>query len=116
MVTNCSLTPTEFQLLLVLVRNADVVVSKRRLLSEVWGFDEFDVNVVEVHVSALRRKLEVVGPRLVETVRSHGYVIRAGRTSERNVHPPLHRPSAPIHLASSRYRRVGSDSVNLATG
>ena len=81
-----ALTPTEFQILLVLARNADVVVSKRRLLSEVWGFDEFDVNVVEVHVSALRRKLEEFGPRLVETVRSHGYVIRAGRTSGRTAH------------------------------
>jgi two-component system, OmpR family, response regulator len=96
-----ALTPTEFQLLLVLARNADVVVSKRRLLSEVWGFDEFDVNVVEVHVSALRRKLEQFGPRLVETVRSHGYVIRGARTSGRSARPPAQRSVTRLHLVSS---------------
>ena len=91
-----TLTPTEFQILLVLARNADEVVSKRRLLSEVWGFDEFDVNLVEVHVSALRRKLEEFGPRLVETVRSRGYVIRAGRTSARAARPPVDDEAARV--------------------
>ncbi len=108
------LTPTEFQLLLVLARNADVVVSKRRLLSEVWGFDQFDVNVVEVHVSALRRKLEKFGPRLVETVRSHGYVIRAGRSSGRASGPAGHRPAAGPDASRLRYPAIGPDSVNLA--
>ena len=91
-----ALTPTEFQILLVLARNADVVVSKRRLLSEVWGFDEFDVNLVEVHVSALRRKLEEFGPRLVETVRSRGYVIRAGRSSASAARPPVDDDAARV--------------------
>jgi len=70
------LTPTEFHLLDLLARNADVVITKRQMLAEVWGFDDFDVNVVEVHISALRRKLEEFGPRLIHTVRSLGYVIR----------------------------------------
>jgi len=108
------LTPTEFQLLLVLARNADVVVSKRRLLSEVWGFDQFDVNVVEVHVSALRRKLEKFGPRLVETVRSHGYVIRAGRSSDRASRPTGHQPAAGPDVPRLQYPANGPDSVNLA--
>lgn len=70
------LTPIEFRLLVGLAHNVGVVLSKRELLGLVWGFDDFDVNLVEVHVSALRRKLEVFGPRLIQTVRSHGYVIR----------------------------------------
>ena len=100
-----ALTPTEFRLLLVLARNADVVVSKRSLLAEVWGFDDCDVNVVEVHVSALRRKLEEFGPRLVDTVRSHGYVIRAGSASDRAPRPPVPRPAARVHRVPSRHRR-----------
>ena len=70
------LTPTEFHILDLLARNADVVITKRQMLAEVWGFDDFDVNVVEVHVSALRRKLELHGPRIVQTVRGIGYVLR----------------------------------------
>lgn len=108
-----ALTPTEFQLLLVLARNANVVVSKRRLLSEVWGFDEFDVNVVEVHVSALRRKLEAFGPRLVETVRSHGYVIRTGAPPTRKAGPPVEPPEAHLHLVPHWYGTVEPDSGNL---
>jgi DNA-binding response OmpR family regulator len=54
------------------------VLSKARVLTEVWGSsDHYDVNVVEVHMSALRRKLEEQGPRVIHTVRGVGYVLRA---------------------------------------
>jgi two-component system OmpR family response regulator len=49
------------------------VVSKLQLLTGVWGYEGFGENVVEVHVSSLRRKLEASGPRLVHTVRGRGY-------------------------------------------
>jgi two-component system OmpR family response regulator len=67
------LTPTELRLLAFLVRHRGFVLSKSQLLSQVWGYDAFDPNVVEVHVSALRRKLEAHGPRLLETIRGLGY-------------------------------------------
>jgi len=70
------LTVTEFNLLAMFLRNAGRVLSKRQLLAAVWGFDDYDVNLVEVHVSALRRKLEQCGPRVVQTVRGIGYVLR----------------------------------------
>jgi DNA-binding response OmpR family regulator len=70
------LTPTEFELLSVLARSPNEVYSKGQLLSQVWGFDAYDPNLVEVHMSALRRKLEAHGPRLVHTVRGRGYVFR----------------------------------------
>jgi DNA-binding response OmpR family regulator len=54
------------------------VLSKLQLLTQVWGFEHYDLNVVEVHISALRRKLEECGPRLIHTVRNVGYVLRAG--------------------------------------
>jgi DNA-binding response OmpR family regulator len=70
------LTPTEFELLSVLTHSPNQVFSKGQLLSQIWGFDSYDPNLVEVHVSALRRKLDAHGPRLVHTVRSRGYVFR----------------------------------------
>lgn len=70
------LTPTEFELLSVLARSPNQVFSKGQLLSQIWGFPSYDPNLVEVHVSALRRKLDAHGPRLVHTVRSRGYVFR----------------------------------------
>ena len=71
------LTRTEFDLLLNLARTPGRVMSKSQLLSAVWGFDAYDHNLVEVHMSSLRRKLEAHGPRLVQTVRGAGYVLRA---------------------------------------
>ena len=72
-----NLTPLEFDILVVLARSPGVVFSKRQLLGLVWGFADLDPNVVEVHVSALRRKLDALGPRLIETERNSGYMIRA---------------------------------------
>jgi two-component system, OmpR family, response regulator len=71
------LTMVEFSLLSAFVRKANQVLSKQQLLRDVWGFDQFDPNLVEVYVSSLRRKLEAHGPRLIVTVRGAGYVLRA---------------------------------------
>ncbi|MHB8467852.1 MAG: response regulator transcription factor [Acidimicrobiales bacterium] len=71
------LTPTEYSLLWTLAREPGRVFSKLQLLSLVWGFDQYDPNLVEVHVSSLRRKLGPFGPRLVHTERGRGYVVRA---------------------------------------
>jgi DNA-binding response OmpR family regulator len=71
------LTKTEFELLAVLARQPGEVFSKAQLLSLVWGFDGYDQNLVEVHMSALRRKLEAHGGRLIHTERGEGYVLRA---------------------------------------
>jgi DNA-binding response OmpR family regulator len=60
------------------VRHRGRVLSKTHLLNEVWGYEHYDVNLVEVHVSALRRKLELHGQRVVHTVRGVGYVLRTG--------------------------------------
>lgn len=71
------LTNREFTVLVALARHPGIVQSKAQLLSDVWGLDHHDPNVVEVHVSAVRRKLEEHGTRLVHTVRGIGYVLRA---------------------------------------
>lgn len=70
------LTRTEYDLLLALLRHPDQVLTRQQLLVQVWGFDAYDSNVVEVHLGALRRKLEAHGPRIIHTVRGVGYVLR----------------------------------------
>jgi DNA-binding response OmpR family regulator len=70
------LTHREFSLLVMLGRHSGMVLSKVQLLANVWGFEHYDLNVVEVHVSALRKKLEEHGPRVIQTVRGVGYVFR----------------------------------------
>jgi len=70
------LTDTERRLLGYLAAHLDRVVSKTQILTAVWGYDGFDDNVVEVHISSLRRKLEAGGrSRLVHTVRGRGYLL-----------------------------------------
>jgi two-component system response regulator MprA len=73
------LTQREFELLEYLMRNERIVISRQRLLDEVWGYDPFSTtNTIEVFVSNLRRKLESDGePRLLHTIRGAGYVLRA---------------------------------------
>jgi DNA-binding response OmpR family regulator len=76
--TPVELTATELRLLVFLARRRDRVVGKAQLLTAVWGYDDYAANLVEVHISALRRKLEEHGPRLLHTVRGRGYVLRDG--------------------------------------
>jgi DNA-binding response OmpR family regulator len=71
------LTRTEFDLLATLARDPGKVISKPQLLARVWGFDAYDVHLVEVHVSSLRRKLHARGRPLIHTVRGVGYVLRS---------------------------------------
>jgi DNA-binding response OmpR family regulator len=72
------LTNREFELLEYLMRNERLVVSRQRLLDEVWDYDPTAAtNTIDVFVSNLRRKLEQGGePRLLHTKRGAGYVLR----------------------------------------
>jgi two-component system, OmpR family, response regulator MprA len=73
------LTNREFELLEYLMRNERLVISRERLLEEVWGYDPMAMtNTIDVFVSNLRRKLEAGGePRVLHTKRGAGYVVRA---------------------------------------
>lgn len=72
------LTPTEFDLLYYLMRHPRQVLRREQILEEVWGYDfGGDDNVLEVYIGYLRRKTEQAGePRLIQTVRGVGYVLR----------------------------------------
>ncbi|MCV7231079.1 response regulator transcription factor [Mycobacterium branderi] len=73
-----SLTRTEFALLEMLISNPRRVLTRSRILEEVWGFDfPTSGNALEVYIGYLRRKTEADGePRLIHTVRGVGYVLR----------------------------------------
>lgn len=72
------LTNREFELLEFLMRNERLVVSRERLLDEVWGYDPMAAtNTIDVFISNLRRKLEQGGEsRLLHTKRGAGYVLK----------------------------------------
>lgn len=71
------LRPKEFDLLLLLAGHPGIVLTRDVLLDRVWGAGYSDVTTrtVDVHINALRKKLEddPAHPRLIETVRSVGY-------------------------------------------
>jgi len=74
------LTAREFSLLEYLMRNRDAVVSKSELLTHVWdeAGDIADLNVVEVYVGYLRKKIDTpFGRHAVRTVRGAGYLLAA---------------------------------------
>ncbi|WP_269811984.1 response regulator transcription factor [Nocardia acididurans] len=73
-----TLTRTEFDLLVLLARAVGVVVTRERLLEQVWGYDlKTGSSVLDVFICYLRRKLEADGrPRMLHTVRGVGYVLR----------------------------------------
>jgi DNA-binding response OmpR family regulator len=72
-----SLTPREYNLLELLMRNHSRVVSRETILESVWGYDsDVNENTLEAFVRLLRLKVDTQGPKLIHTVRGVGYVVR----------------------------------------
>jgi two-component system, OmpR family, response regulator MprA len=72
------LTRTEFALLEMLMLNVGIVMSRDALRERIWGYgDTWGSNTLDVYVGYLRRKTEEDGePRLIQTVRGVGFVVR----------------------------------------
>ncbi|MGL5686171.1 MAG: response regulator transcription factor [Vagococcus fluvialis] len=73
------LTKREYELLLILMENINVVLSRDVLLNKVWGYEiEVETNVVDVYIRYLRNKIDVSGEdSYIQTVRGTGYVMRS---------------------------------------
>ena len=72
-----TLTNTEFELLRYLMENDGIVLSKQKILDAVWSYDfGGQVNVVELYISYLRKKIDTDRPALIRTVRGAGYIMR----------------------------------------
>jgi two-component system OmpR family response regulator len=75
--TPVDLSPTEFRLLAYLMRNQGLMLSRKQLLENVWGWEYAGQSqVLETYVSYLRRKLDPLGPPLIHTQRGVGYSLR----------------------------------------
>jgi two-component system, OmpR family, response regulator len=71
------LSPTEFRLLAYLMRNQGLMLTRKQLLENVWGWEYGGQSqVLETYVSYLRRKLDPLGPPLIHTQRGVGYSLR----------------------------------------
>lgn len=73
------LTKREYELLLTLMENVNVVLARDVLLSKVWGYNsDVETNVVDVYVRYIRNKIDRPGePSYIQTVRGTGYVMRS---------------------------------------
>ncbi|KRM88295.1 response regulator transcription factor [Lacticaseibacillus thailandensis] len=73
------LTKREYELLLTLMENVNVVQDRNELLKKVWGYDsDVETNVVDVYVRYIRNKIDKPGePSYIQTVRGTGYVMRS---------------------------------------
>ncbi|MEU6374912.1 response regulator transcription factor [Streptomyces sp. NPDC046909] len=81
-----ALSPTEFNLLTYFMENTNRVLSRTKILNQVWGYDfAGDGRIVETYVKYLRRKIDRFDPPLLHTVRGVGYCLRL---------PPGHTPGA----------------------
>lgn len=75
--TPIELTPREFDLLVFLLRNHGVPLTRDKILAEVWGFDfAGETNLVDVYIRYLRQKIDKGKKKLIQTVRGVGYCIR----------------------------------------
>ena len=70
-----NLTYKEFELLYLLLKNQDIVLTREMLMDQVWGFDfEGETRTVDVHIATLRQKLGEQG-QLIQTIRNVGYKV-----------------------------------------
>jgi DNA-binding response OmpR family regulator len=67
-----NLSPKEYELLLYLAENKNIVLSREKILNNIWGYDFFgDIRTVDTHIKKLRKKLN---NNYIETVRGYGYM------------------------------------------
>jgi DNA-binding response OmpR family regulator len=72
-----TLTPREFSLLELLLRNTGRVIGRETILDSVWGYgSDVNENTLEAFVRLLRLKVDTREPKLIHTVRGVGYVMR----------------------------------------
>ena len=72
-----SLTPREYNLIELLMRNPGRAISRGTILESVWGFgSDVTENTLEVFVRLLRMKVDTRGPKLIHTIRGFGYMMR----------------------------------------
>ena len=71
------LAPKEYDLLVYLIKNNKIALSREKLLNEVWGYDYMgEEKIVDVYINALRKKIDYDENKFIHTVRGFGYVLK----------------------------------------
>lgn len=75
---NIELTKTEFELLKFLMQNKNLVLSREKIITNVWGYDYYgDTNIVDVYVRYLRSKITKLSQKkFIHTIRGVGYTLK----------------------------------------
>lgn len=72
-----SLTKKEYNLFYQLLLNKEIVVSRDKILEEVWGYDyDGEEKIVDVYINALRKKIDTKDEKYIHTVRGFGYMLK----------------------------------------
>lgn len=76
--TEIELTPREYDLLIYLLQNKNIVLNREQLIEKVWGYDYLgDTNVVDVYIRYLRQKIDKkFDTKYIQTIRGVGYMIK----------------------------------------
>lgn len=70
-----NVTQREFELLLYLIKNKEVVCNRTQIIKDVWGIHfEYDTGIIDVYINALRKKLGLKKDELIKTIRGVGYI------------------------------------------
>ncbi|MFK4784710.1 response regulator transcription factor [Fusobacterium sp. MFO224] len=71
------LTKTEYNLIYNFVLNKEIVLSREKLIEDIWGWDfQGDLKIIDVYVNSLRKKIEEKNKKYIKTVRGFGYVLK----------------------------------------
>lgn len=113
-----SLTPTEYRLLELFLRNSTRVYSRSAILEHLWSFDEPPAeDTIRAHIKGLRQKLKSAGASadLIETVYGLGYRLKPLSAEEKNREPPkLLIAGLPERLSLWLQQRLGKVSMRIA--
>ena len=71
------LTKKEYNLFYQLLVNKEIVISREKILEEVWGFDyEGEEKIVDVYINSLRKKIDSDDEKYIHTARGFGYILK----------------------------------------
>lgn len=71
------LTKTEYNLIYNFIINKEIVLSREKIIEEIWGWDfEGDIKIIDVYINSLRKKIETKNKKYIKTVRGFGYILK----------------------------------------
>ena len=82
------LTKTEYRLLELFILNREQIISREKIITEIWGYDfDGEEKIVDVYLNSLRKKIENKGKKYIQNIRGFGYILktRVGDSYEKDI-------------------------------